>query len=109
MFGRVTGLSPGLHGTHVHVKGDLRDKCASTGGHFNPLGVADFDAGNAGGYIGNLGNIFADADGTADFDIFYENLPLLGENSIFGRAIVIHAEPDGGPRAACGIIGLLSD
>ena len=24
MFGQVSGLSPGLHGTHVHTKGDLR-------------------------------------------------------------------------------------
>lgn len=32
----VTGLTAGLHGFHVHEKGDLTNGCASTGGHFNP-------------------------------------------------------------------------
>ena len=106
MFGQVTGLSPGKHGTHVHTLGDLREGCGSTGGHYNPLGQ-EFEDGNAGGYIGNLGNIFADDNGVADVDRFYENLPLSGPNSVLARSIVIHANPNGGPRAACGAIGLL--
>ena len=35
--GNVTGLSAGLHGFHVHVKGDLREGCMSAGPHFNPF------------------------------------------------------------------------
>lgn len=32
----VTGLTPGLHGFHIHEKGDLSNGCMSTGGHYNP-------------------------------------------------------------------------
>ena len=107
MTGEIKGLTPGLHGTHVHVKGDLTDGCASTGGHYNPFGVELFADGNAGLYIGNLGNIEANAEGVAVFDITYENLPLSGDYSVLGRSIVIHGEKDGGPRVACGVIGLV--
>lgn len=32
----VTGLEPGLHGFHVHEKGDLTNGCTSFGSHYNP-------------------------------------------------------------------------
>jgi Cu-Zn family superoxide dismutase len=37
--GTITGLTPGAHGFHVHQKGDLREGCKSTAGHFNPYMV----------------------------------------------------------------------
>lgn len=37
--GEIRGLQPGLHGFHVHDKGDLRKGCASAAGHFNPYKV----------------------------------------------------------------------
>ena len=107
MSGEVTGLTPGLHGIHVHTFGDLSDGCASTGGHYNPRG-AEFEDENAGGYIGNLGNIEADRNGVARFSILYPDLDLglTGEPfSILSRSIVVHADEDGGARVACGVIG----
>ena len=38
--GRISDLSPGFHGFHVHQYGDIfTDGCDSTGPHFNPLKV----------------------------------------------------------------------
>lgn len=38
--GRITGLSPGKHGFHVHKYGDIFSRgCYSTGPHYNPFNV----------------------------------------------------------------------
>lgn len=37
--GTVMELSPGLHGFHVHEKGNLTKGCNSAGPHFNPYMV----------------------------------------------------------------------
>eukprot|EP00270_Netrium_digitus_P010062 TRINITY_DN308_c0_g1_i1.p1 TRINITY_DN308_c0_g1~~TRINITY_DN308_c0_g1_i1.p1 ORF type:complete len:155 (-),score=25.22 TRINITY_DN308_c0_g1_i1:249-713(-) len=119
--GLVQGLKPGLHGFHVHVYGDTTNGCVSTGAHFNPNGKTHGSPSDAERHAGDLGNITAGDDGMAVVDITDNQIPLTGPNSIIGRAIVVHADPDdlgkgghelslttgnAGGRIACGIIGL---
>ena len=39
IVGELSGLSPGLHGFHIHETGDLSDECRGAGGHYNPGGT----------------------------------------------------------------------
>ncbi|KAL1192959.1 Superoxide dismutase [Cu-Zn] 1 [Cardamine amara subsp. amara] len=119
--GTVSGLKPGLHGFHVHALGDTTNGCMSTGPHFNPAGKTHGAPEDANRHAGDLGNIVVGDDGTATFTITDCQIPLTGPNSIVGRAVVVHADPDdlgkgghelsastgnAGGRIACGIIGL---
>ncbi|KAL9235090.1 hypothetical protein vseg_009886 [Gypsophila vaccaria] len=119
--GTITGLKPGLHGFHVHALGDTTNGCISTGPHYNPAGKEHGAPEDDLRHAGDLGNITAGDDGTATFTITDSQIPLSGPNSIVGRAVVVHADPDdlgrgghelskstgnAGGRIACGIIGL---
>jgi len=119
--GEVKGLAPGNHGFHVHQFGDVSTGCGSTGGHFNPAGKQHGGPTMDNRHAGDLGNIVADANGTAVVDITDAQVPLSGDNSVIGRAIVVHAGEDdlgqggfedslttghAGGRLACGVIGL---
>ncbi|KAL5287899.1 hypothetical protein ACFFRR_008627 [Megaselia abdita] len=117
----VTGLSKGLHGFHVHEKGDLTNGCASTGGHFNPDKVNHGAPADNVRHVGDLGNIKANDDGIVDTTFHDAIINLSGEFSIIGRGLVIHEGEDdlgkggnsdslktgnAGNRAACGVIGI---
>ncbi|KAE8710322.1 Superoxide dismutase [Hibiscus syriacus] len=119
--GNISGLKPGLHGFHVHAFGDTTNGCMSTGPHFNPAGKEHGAPQDENRHAGDLGNITVDDDGSANFNIIDNQIPLKGPNSIIGRAVVVHADPDdlgrgghelskstgnAGGRVACGIIGL---
>ena len=117
--GRIEGLTAGEHGFHIHEYGDMSDGCASMGGHYNPDGE---NHGNLNqGHVGDLGNVTANEQGTADFTIVAERVDLVGDRSVIGRGIVIHAGVDdlgrggdaeslktgnAGDRLACGIIAI---
>ncbi|GAB4829705.1 cysteine desulfurase Selenocysteine lyase, variant 2 [Ancistrocladus abbreviatus] len=117
----ISGLKPGLHGFHVHALGDTTNGCMSTGPHFNPAGKEHGAPEDENRHAGDLGNVTAGDDGKVSFTITDKQIPLAGPNSIVGRAIVVHADPDdlgrgghelskstgnAGGRVACGVIGL---
>jgi len=116
----LSGLSPGLHGFHVHEKGDCRAADGSSaGGHFNPTGAAHAGPDNTQRHAGDLGNITADANGIAVYRAQVTGISLAtAEDSIIGRAVIVHANPDdlrtqpagnAGARIACGLISKSAD
>ena len=114
----VSGLAPGMHGIHVHENGDCSAPDASSaGGHFNP------DSSMHGGpdaqerHVGDLGNLEAGQDSTAQYNRVDNIITLSGPNSIVGKALVIHSDEDdltsqptgnAGDRVACGVIEMES-
>jgi Cu-Zn family superoxide dismutase len=114
--GEVTGLTPGLHGFHVHESGDLSDKekGESARGHFNPTGHPHGHAEDAERHVGDLGNIEANAEGVATVNITDTVIRLNGEHPIVGKAMVVHADEDkftqptgdAGGRVAFGLVEL---
>ena len=112
--GQITGLSPGEHGIHVHETGDCSAPDASSAGnHYNPANTHHGSPEATPHHIGDLGNITADANGTAQIDRVFPGVALQGARSILGRAMVVHMERDdlttqpsgaSGARVACGVI-----
>ncbi|MFW6371606.1 MAG: superoxide dismutase family protein, partial [Bacteroidota bacterium] len=112
----IEGLTPGLHGFHIHEYGDCSAPDAtSAGGHFNP---DDSDHGGPNDeerHVGDLGNIEAGEDGRARLELTDTVISFTGPNSVIGRAVVVHEKEDdltsqptgdAGGRLACGIIGV---
>jgi len=109
------GLTPGNHGFHIHEFGDCsRLDGKSAGGHFNPSGKNHGGPESIERHVGDLGNLVAGDDGKAQYEWTDKLLSFSGQNSIIGRAIIVHAgeddlisQPtgDAGARLACGVIG----
>jgi len=119
--GEISGLGKGMHGFHVHEFGDNTNGCISAGAHFNPKSQEHGAPNAAVRHVGDLGNVEAGPNGVAKVDICDNIISLEGENSIVGRTLVVHADPDdlglgghelskttgnAGARVACGVIGI---
>jgi Cu-Zn family superoxide dismutase len=115
IIAHVQGLTVGDHGFHIHQFGDCRAADGSSaGGHFNPHNQDHGAPTDEIRHIGDLGNLTADASGSARIDTIDALLSLDGPESIIGRSVVIHAQADdfktqptggAGARVACGVIG----
>ncbi|KAL7115884.1 hypothetical protein ACP275_04G208700 [Erythranthe tilingii] len=118
---RITGLTPGEHGFHLHQYGDTTNGCISTGPHFNPNGLTHGAPEDEVRHAGDLGNIVANAEGVAEATVMDSQIPLSGPDSVVGRAFVVHELADdlgkgghelslttgnAGGRLACGVVGL---
>ena len=112
----LTGLPPGDHGFHIHVKGDLSaPDLTSAGPHFNPSGHKHAGPHEDSRHAGDLGNINADINGKAKLDITISGITIGGEEgtNIIGRSVIIHEKADdlksdptgnSGARIAGGVI-----
>ncbi|MFQ5627727.1 MAG: superoxide dismutase family protein [bacterium] len=115
----LQGLKEGDHGFHIHENGDCSaPDGTSAGGHFNPAGADHAGPHAEARHIGDLGNITARTDGTATLDVIDNVITLDGPNSIIGRGVIVHANPDdltsqptgnAGGRLACGVIEAAND
>lgn len=115
------GLTPGWHGVHIHATGQCAAPFTSAGGHMNhgdpkaPHGLL-----NAGGPDdGDLPNVFADARGRVNAEVFTTRARIAREGpgqwlwDADGSALVIHAGMDdqtsqpiggAGDRVVCGVM-----
>lgn len=115
----VHGVTPaGLHGIHIHEKGDCSaPDFSSAGGHYDPHGAPHSCPPDPARHVGDLGNIEVDEDGNGELELELDLLNLVGEPvNIVDRAVILHSgeddcttQPagDSGERIACGRIVLL--
>lgn len=115
---KVSGLSPGTHGIHIHEKGICAGPAfTSAGEHYNPLGKKHGLDNPEGPHAGDLPNLEVASDGTGHLNITTSRITLSpGPTTLFdsdGSSLVIHAGPDdqmtdpagnSGGRIACGTI-----
>jgi len=120
----LSGLTPGLHGFHVHEAGDLTEGCTSMCAHFNPYNKLHGCPGSRERHVGDLGNLEVDQNGNANYSFYDDQIKLRGyKSNIIGRGLIIHELPDdcgngkgdkrkeslktgnSGKRIACAVIG----
>jgi len=111
----IAALSPGLHGFHIHEKGDCSAADAmSAGGHFNPAGKKHGPPDSMDRHAGDLGNLTANEYGKATLSVMVDGISVgKGSEGIIGRGVIVHANQDdlktdptgnAGARIGCGTI-----
>ena len=113
---KISGLSPGSHGFHVHEKGDCSGDFSAAGGHFNPDAHSHAGPDAAEAHAGDLGNLRVPDVGVSQLTMMSRRFTLdEGPNGIIGKSVIIHASEDdlatqptgnSGARIACGLIAL---
>ena len=120
----VAGLTPGLHGIHIHAIGACAPTFAAAGGHYNPLGHEHGLDNPNGAHAGDLPNLIVNTDGVGHLDATTRGVTISsGPTTLFdstigavGSAFIIHAgvddqvsQPTGnsGDRVACAVIEAL--
>ena len=119
----VSGLTPGAHGIHLHAVGACTPDFAAAGGHLNPgegvHGLLNGDRAADNHDNGDLPNLYAAADGSAQAEFFTTLVTIAGGTmpellDEDGSTLVVHENPDdhttqpiggAGGRVACGVIG----
>lgn len=115
----ISGLTPGMHGFHVHASADCspREKdgkmvaALGAGGHYDPQKTNRHGTPWGDGHLGDLPPLFVDASGNASQPVL---APRLKMADMKGRSLMVHVGGDnhadhpaplggGGARVACGV------
>ncbi|GGD62784.1 superoxide dismutase family protein [Erythrobacter arachoides] len=117
MNASFSGLTPGVHGVHLHTTGScVAPAFTSAGGHLNPGGNEHGTQNPRGAHLGDLPNVTIAADGTGTMNAVIRGTLAGVADDLFdadGTAIVVHASADdyrtdptgnAGDRMACGVV-----
>uniref|UniRef100_A0A8D2CZM0 Superoxide dismutase [Cu-Zn] n=1 Tax=Sciurus vulgaris TaxID=55149 RepID=A0A8D2CZM0_SCIVU len=120
--GRITELTEGQHGFHVHQFGDNTQGCTSAGPHYDPQSKKHGGPTDQERHVETWATcLLTKMVWVADVSIEDSLISLSGEHSILGRTMVVHEKPDdlgkggneestktgnAGSRLACGVIGI---
>ena len=113
---KLSSLTTGKHGFHIHENGSCADAGKAAGGHFNPdkimHGYMPKD-GMTHAHPGDMGNLEAGADGKATLKVFLPGVTLkTGKYAVLGKSVIVHEKEDdfsqptgnAGSRIGCGVI-----
>ncbi len=108
----LSDLKPGLHGFHLHEKGDCGDQGLAAGGHYDPEKTGTHQGPYGKGHLGDLPVLYVGQDNKASTPTL---APRLKVSDLKGLALMVHEGGDnysdnpklggGGDRIACGVIG----
>ena len=110
----ITGLTPGVHGIHIHENPSCADGGMAAGGHLDPHNTGTHKGPYKDGHLGDLPSIYADQNGKVVLPVFAPKLTL---KDAINHAIIIHDKGDsysdepeklggGGARVACGVVSV---
>ena len=116
----LQGLSPGIHGFHLHQNASCEPKekdgkmmaAGAAGGHYDPAATNVHGTPWGEGHLGDLPPLYVEANGSVNQAVLAPRLKL---SDLQGRALMIHAGGDnhsdhpaalggGGARVSCGVI-----
>ncbi len=110
----LKGLTPGLHGFHIHEVDSCDNNGMAAGGHFDPKKTGKhFGPYSDNGHLGDLPVLIVDANGEANTPVLAPRIKNIED--IRHRSLMIHEGGDnysdqpaklggGGGRMVCGVI-----
>ena len=115
---KLKGLTPGVHGLHIHESGKCEGDFESAGAIFNPLGAKHGYLNDEGPMVGDLPNLIIPASGEVEVEFLspFATLSKDAEDTLIdnnGSALILFEQADDyrsdplgntGGRLACGVI-----
>lgn len=110
----LKGMSPGIHGFHVHINPDCSNNGMAAGGHLDPNHTnKHLGPYNDNGHLGDLPALYVTTDGTVTLPVLAPRLMHISQ--IKNHALMVHSGGDnysdsphplggGEARIVCGII-----